>query len=384
MSMKRIDIAASAALFIYASSMVITPICLLAMAREFGFNYSGGGALGGMKSILILAALLFSGLLASKITKRISVAAGLIIIGMSLIGSGLAQRYTTVLLYMVFMGIGSGLIEALTNPLVHDAHPNESNKYLNYVNAFYSIGVVFTVLIIGLLLTRQIPWRSLFIASGICALLSALLFLPKDDSIIESGESIHWSRWLECIRQGNFWILAGAIFFGGGAEAAFTFWTASYIQVNFSTMADAAGVGTGLFALAMALGRIFTGRMTAGHAKDRWLLLGASVLGLLTSLLVYRTPSLIMLYIMLFLSGLSVAPYWPTIQSVSTSYVRGDSTLLFILLSCFGIPGIGAVTWFMGYLGDLYGLRQALVVIPASYAVLIGLFALLIVRTQKR
>ncbi|MCF7934643.1 MAG: MFS transporter [Spirochaetia bacterium] len=384
MKIKRIDIASSAALFIYAASMVITPICLISMAREFSFTYSGGGALGGVKSFLILAALLASGFIASLITKRIAVGLGMVIVGLSLIGAGLSPSYEMVLICMVIMGLGSGLIEALTNPLVHDAHPLESNKYLNYVNAFYSIGVVVTVILTGFLLSYQVPWRALFIGTGIIAVLSSILFFPPDDQITESGESVRWKDWAQCFSQPIFWVLALAIFFGGAAEAAFTFWSASYIQVHFTTLADAAGIGTGIFALAMAIGRIGTGKMTRGHHGDRWLLLWASVLGFIVSIGVYLTPSIAVFYLMLFFSGLAVAPYWPTIQSVSTSFVSGDHTLLFILLSCAGIPGIGFATWIMGYFGDLYGLQKALIVIPVSYAILIASFILLLHMTKQQ
>lgn len=386
MRIKRIDIAASTALFVYAASMVITPICLLEMAKEFSFSYTGGGALGGVKNFLILASLLISGFIAAKITKRLAVGTGMVIVGITLIGAGLATSYEFVMICMIIMGIGCGLIEALTNPLIHDAHPEESNRYLNYVNAFFSIGVVFTVIIAGFLLTFDISWRTIFIMTGILTLTSALLFLPKDDAIQESGSSVHFKNWLLCLKQPIFWILATAIFFGGAAEAAFTFWSASYIQVHFSAMASAGGIGTALFALAMAIGRMTTGKITKNHHADRWLLLGVSLLGLIVSLGIYTTPSINIFYLMLFLSGFAVAPYWPTIQSVSTTFVKGDPTLLFILLSCFGIPGIGIATWVMGYIGDMSSLNRALIVIPISYMMVIlsCILLLLVTRAKKK
>jgi len=384
MKIKRMDVASSAALFMYAASIVITPICLLRMTEEFSLTFTNGGALGGAKSFLILAALLVSGLCASLLGKQTSIGIGMLIVGITLIGSGFAGSYRVIMGLMLLMGIGSGLIEALTNPLVHDAHPKESNKYLNYINAFYSLGVVFTVLTTGILLTIGISWRILFIGTGSVTIVSSLLFFPKDPSIDESGESVHWSLWVSCIRQPLFWLLALTIFFGGAAEAAFTFWSASYIQIHFDTLAYAGGIGTALFASAMALGRISTGNITKDHFSDRWLLLSVSVLGLLISLGVYMAPSITLFYALMFLSGLTVAPYWPTIQSVSTSYVEADPTLLFILLSCAGIPGIGTATWIMGYIGDLYGLKKALIVIPCCYLMLILLFGLLLYITRKK
>ena len=384
MSIRRIDIAASTALFVYAASMVITPICLLAMAEDFSFTYTEGGALGGVKSFLILASLFISGFIAAKLSKRIVVGAGMAVVGLSLIGAGLAGTYQFVMVCMMVMGVGCGFIEALTNPLVHDAHPGESNRYLNYVNAFFSIGVVMTVLVTGFLLTYRVPWRTLFIVSGSLTLITSVLFFPKDDSIVESGSSVHYTYWLRCIRQPVFWVLAVAIFFGGAAEAAFTYWSASYIQVHFHALPHAGGIGTALFALAMAAGRMTTGKLTENHYKDRWLLLAVSVAGFLVSLGIYTTPSLLLFFLMLFISGFAVAPYWPTIQSVSTTFVDGDSTLLFILLSCFGVPGFGAAPWVMGYIADTHSLNTALIVIPICYLAVIICCVLLLVLTGRK
>ena len=51
--------------------------------------------------------------------------------------------------------------------------------------------------------------------------------------------------------------------------------------------------------------------------------------------------------------------------------------MLFILLSCAGVPGCGVFTWLMGYVGDQTGgLRAAFYLIPACYLALAGLIGL--------
>jgi len=44
--------------------------------------------------------------------------------------------------------------------------------------------------------------------------------------------------------------------------------------------------------------------------------------------------------------------------------------MLMILLACAGIPGCGAATWLMGYIGDHGGLNVAFYLVPACYLIL--------------
>ena len=71
----------------------------------------------------------------------------------------------------------------------------------------------------------------------------------------------------------------------------------------------------------------------------------------------------------------ATAPFWPSVQSYCADRMpETDTTMLFILLSCAGIPGCGVFTWLMGFLGNINGdLSLAFYLIPGCYLVLAGL-----------
>jgi len=75
--------------------------------------------------------------------------------------------------------------------------------------------------------------------------------------------------------------------------------------------------------------------------------------------------------ILLFIAGLSVACFWPSIQSYAADRIDSDHTALFILLSLAGIPGFGAVPWIMGMVGDRYGLRAGFFILPFLFLLLL-------------
>jgi len=266
----------------------------------------------------------------------------------------------------------------LLNPLVQDEHPTDSGRYLNIVNAFFSVGVLVSVLVVGDLLTRGVSWRLLVSGIGALALVTGVLFIAFGRGSVhhrgatkESGELPlgTWHHAKAIVREPLFWIFSVAMFCGGGAEGAFTFWSASYIQINFETLARAGAFGTAAFAGGMVVGRLASGHFV-GQDGLRTLIIVSALVGVAASLGAWAINSQIGFFMIVFVAGLSIACFWPSIQSHAASRIPLDSTMLFILLSCAGIPGFGLTSWIMGLVAETYGLRASLLVIPAELALL--------------
>ena len=80
---------------------------------------------------------------------------------------------------------------------------------------------------------------------------------------------------------------------------------------------------------------------------------------------------------LLFVAGVATAPFWPSIQSYATDRMpKNDTTMLFVLLSCAGVPGCGLFTWLMGVIGDRTGsLTNAFYLVPLCFFSLAALIA---------
>jgi fucose permease len=127
------------------------------------------------------------------------------------------------------------------------------------------------------------------------------------------------------------------------------------------------------------VGRLASGRFVA-QQHLRTLIIASAVTGVVASLGAWATGSQAGFFAIVFAAGLSIACFWPSIQSHAAATIPLDSTMLFILLSCAGIPGFGLTSWFMGVVAEAYGLRTSLLVIPALLAVL----ALVMVVSPRR
>ncbi len=371
MKLTTMDIASSISMMTYASSMVATPICLVALMQEMNLSLTEGGSIEVVRTVLLLGILLISGMAASRFGKTAVLNSGGFLLAAGLFLYSWAPSYPVVLAAMIFVGVGGGFLEALLNPLVQDLHPGDSGRYLNVVNAFFSVGVLVTVLTVGELLSRSINWRAILFGLGIFYTIASFFFLLSSRHAHKTGQvpdnsyenPIHHAKKL--LKRRRFWVFCAAMLCGGGAEAAYTFWSASYIQLHYGALPRAGAMGTALFAAGMIVGRLGSGFIRQ-HNLPR-LILSSAAFGLLFSLGFFGITSLYALMAQLFLAGLAVACFWPSIQSYAADRIGGDSTMLFILLSVAGIPGFSMIVWTMGKLGELYGLRTAFAVIPILF-----------------
>jgi MFS family permease len=380
----RYDRAACLTYFAYAAGSVVAPVSLVEVARDLGFRLDAGGMTAGGALHLgrtgaIVAAMLLCGFWAARWGKRATLGLSVILMAAGMAACALAPSYGFVFLALAAAGIGEGVIEGLATPFVQDLHPEEPGRYVNLTHAFWSVGVLVTVLASGALLAAGVPWRLVVGGVALAALLPAVLLLARPDpAYAERREPLLsprevWGRVHFLFAVPRFWVFFAAMFVAGGGEFCLTFWSASFIQLHFSASAWVGGVGTACFAAGMALGRTGGGYLVAQRHLKAFICWSA-VAGVLVSLLLPAVGHLGLFLVLLFLVGVATAPFWPSIQSYSADRIpEADTTLLMILLACAGIPGCGFATWLTGYIGDhsAGGLATAFYLVPACYLILL-------------
>ena len=386
MAFGRFDYATFLSFMAYAAGSVAVPVVLVSLARDLGFSLESGGlAAGGAlhlgRSLTMVAAMLLCGFAAGRWGKRRTFGWSVILMGIGLALCAVAPSYGWLFLALLLAGAGEGVVEGLATPFVQDLHPAEPGRYINFSHAFWSVGVVAAVLAAGVLLTLGVSWRLILGGVAVCALPPALfLLLPArpGHEYHEPPDGVHWSTVLghavAIMKLPRFWLFFAAMFVAGGGEFCLTFWCASYIQLTLTAAAWAGGVGTACFAGGMVLGRTGWGYLI----KQRQLraLIVWSALGGTTATLLFPLVTNLWLFCgLLFLAGVATAPFWPSVQSYCADCLPGtDTTMLFVLLSCAGVPGCGFFTWLMGYVGNHSGgLAHAFWLVPACYLILAAL-----------
>jgi fucose permease len=237
-------------------------------------------------------------------------------------------------------------------------------------------------LALGLLLAQGVGWRTLSACLGGVAILLGLLFAGQSRQVRprpqqSSGQT--FTHLCTLGRQGHVQILALAKFLAGGAEGAFTFWSATFIVDQLHGSDWDAGLATACFAGGMMIGR-FACVCIPQHRLRRTILISTALAIVIASgvPLVGDLPSG---FAILGCAGLALACLWPSIQSYAGDRIQGDHTMLFILLSCAGITGFGVFSWLLGIVGEHVGLRSSFQLIPAALTAL--LVVLLVERRIK-
>ena len=365
----QLDIASRASMFTYANTAVIIPISLVAITSEMGFSLTQAGSLSLIGSILQFAVFLGSIPLAAAIGKIRSLRWGIWILGIGLaLFTGITNFVGAVLIITV-IAFGQAIIEALLTPLVEDNHPEDDGSKQVFLHAFWPLGVIFGTLVIGESLSREVNWRTMFLIFGMFCIIVGALYPRRSRAKLPRSRG-DFSHVGEILSQPFFWIMALALFFAGGAEGGFTFWTASYIQIEYGTLARAGGLGTAFFAVGMAAGRLLVSRIASRLGLRKILIISISM-ALLGGIVLFLVHHLTILYVLMVFMGLFIAPFWPSLQTYAVRRLGADPTMVMIFLSCFGIIGYSLANFIMGVIGDISGLRMSFLVAPVFLFILL-------------
>jgi fucose permease len=364
-------------MFTYANTAVIIPVSLLAITTEMGFSLTQAGSLSLIGSILQFAVLLLSIPLAAAAGKIRLLRWGLWIIGIGMLLFTKIAGFISTLLFISIIASGQAVIEALLTPLVEDIHPEDDGSRQVFLHAFWPMGIILGTLIMGEALSMGVKWRTLFIILGIISIGIGFIYPARSRAGLPRSRT-DFSHAGEILSKPLFRIMGMALFFAGGAEGGFTFWTASYIQIEYGALPGAGGLGIASFSLGMAAGRLLTSRLTTRIGLRRILIFSISM-ALAGALILYFIHNLIFLYGLMFIMGLFIAPTWPGIQTYAVRRLGSDPTMVMIFLSCLGVLGFSTTSFIMGIIGDLSSLRMSFLASPVLL-----LFLLLLLTVENR
>ena len=382
LSVNRYDIGVFSLFFAYSSCVQIVPMALVHMSEDLGFSLREGGfAEGSWLQIARWIPAIFSALLcsfvAARFGKRKTLGTSMLLMCLGMLLSAISPNYLLVFISLLIAGVANGIAGSLSSPFVRGLHPQESGKYINFMNSFWAIGTLFTVIVSGGLLSLGVSWRVVLFGTGLLTLIGAgILLLPERPThkYPEQPEALSpgavFSQMLKVSLDKRFMILFATMMIFAGGEGVLMFWSASYIQLNFAGSAWAAGVGTGIFAIGMIISRITVGYFIP-QDKFKYAIIGFSLFGFIITLGFPDIKELWLLFITLFFSGVATAPIWPSLISHSAERLTHlDKTTTMILITLSSTPGRIIFTFLVGYIAEYTGdLSAAFYLVPAYFII---------------
>ncbi|MBO7620026.1 MAG: MFS transporter [Victivallales bacterium] len=389
----RYDYAAFITFFAYASSSVIVPVALIQIASSLGFplaegGMGAGGALQLSRTISMTTLMVVSGFISAKLGLRKSLGLAAFVMGFGCLCVSLSNSYWLMFAALLCAGCGEGYIEAMATPFVQKLHKENTGQYMNFAHSFWSIGVTGTTIGAGFMLMCGVPWRPVVFCACLLAVVAGLFLLwpeKKGREFPEEHEAVSFATVVKQTKDiwatPKFWLFFLLMFIAGGAEFCMTFWIASFMQLTMKTGAFLGGLATAVFSLGMVTGRMGWGVYVPQKRLGQSLIVACAI-GMLLScsipfiqpdMAIGRIGTLILMFVLDYLIGITIAPLWPTIQTYSVDRLPKhlDETMVFVWLSCAGVPGCGIFSWLMGVLGDVFhSLSMPFFLLPASQLLL--------------
>ena len=337
---------------------------LPSIIQRLGLDRTQAGSLLSLMTLGILAGSLVFGPVVDRRGYKGMLAAAVVLIALGLEGIAFAPSIALLAVAAIIIGFGGGVMNGGTTALVADISTEGRAAALAYLGVFFGIGAFGVPLVLGLL-------RERFSDAGVVAGIGALVVLvlayyaairfpePKQPQ----GFPLRHAAAL--LRDPVIVLLGVILFFESGMEITVGGWTATYVNQELGLSPERALYLLSLYWLGMTGGRWLSG----------WLLKRVSTVAvLLSSLSVAFAGALLLIGARTtasagaatLLAGAGFAAVFPVILGyVGDRYERLSGTAFGVVL-VMALMGGTAMPYVTGVLGDSFGLRASLAIVPAG------------------
>jgi fucose permease len=368
----RLMAASVVCMIMFGAVQVMAGVALRSLGDELGIDLSQQGFILSLRLATLTACLLVVGHFAEGPRKRYIFFWGLVATAAGQVLIAYAPAYGPLIFAVLVSGIGFGIVEAILNPLVAQLNPTRTAWALNLLNGIFSLGLVVGAVTTGELIQRGYGWRLAFWLWMIPPLICAVLYLtpryPAPE--VDSDDLSPKPDVRSFLRRPLFWLLVLGMIMAGGCESGLTLWAPSFCERALGASARNGAFATILYGTFMAIGRIGSGFAISRLGTMRLMGMSAVLCGVVTFGLVF-VNTLWAAWALFAMGGLFVACFWPTILAIGSENIAPGSTSLFSLLGAAGVTGCFVFPWLIGALGDAFGLRHAVLVLPISMVLLI-------------
>ena len=360
------------AIFVYGMLSAMLGTILPDLSDRFRLSPRQNGTIAFAQALGLIIASLGVGPLIDNEGKKLGLIIGLALIATALFALPSASGFRSILFLLFLLGVGGGIVVTGANALVSDVGEAHRATALNMVNLFFGLGGLATPFIAANLFGRN--WVRL------CYTIAALTVVSL---AIEAS-----TKMPEPTRTGGF-VLADAapvlgrpllfllglfLFLYVSCEVGIWNWLPRHLIAQGIPESRALNILSLGFALGLLIGRVGVSPIFI-RVPAITVLLCASVVMAISTFLMLRLSNPLTAAILVFLAGLSMAPVFPTtLAIVGDNFPRMAGTAIGFVITC-GWIGLAVSSRIIGFIagGDPRRLKKALLVIPVSAVLMVGL-----------
>lgn len=324
-----------------------------------------------------------SGFLLSRLGVGRILAASCLVTGVALIGYTLVPQWWMMVLLGILAGLGAGAIDAGLNTYIA---ANFSEGIMQWLHASWGVGTTTGPIIMTFGLTTLNSWRFGYRVVGTFQILLAISFVltlsmwiqrPAQSSEETKTKLTDFKTPVgETLKQPQVWLSMALFILYVGAESSLGTWTFTLLTESRGIDVKLAGFLAGSYWFTFTIGRILAGLFAKRAGVNKLVFGGLSGALVGTGLLIWN-PVPISNLIAVGIIGVSIAPIFPGMTSGTSSRVGAHhaANTIGMQMAATGL-GTALLPSLMGVLARQISLEIIPVVLLATYAVLLGFYAL--------
>jgi fucose permease len=258
------------------------------------------------------------GILQSKIGKRVVLNIGMIITALGLLIPFFLYSFEMVLVGFVLLGIGNTIIQVSANPLLVDVVPgNRASSYLSFSQFVKAIGSMSGPPLAAFLAGQFGDWKLMFIVFGVVTIISIIWLGAVKIQETKSDEvKVSLASSFKLLGTGYILVMVMAIFLVVGIDVGFNSNSGQFLIDRYGMDLQQASYGRSVYFFGRLLGT-FAGAFILLKVSSRKVLLLSALAGILTFVALLLIKSEAMSWVLMFLSGLSIATIFPIVFALS-------------------------------------------------------------------
>ena len=364
--------AAIVAIFVYGMIAAMLGTILPDLSDRFHLTPTQNGKIAFAQALGLIIASVGVGPLLDSEGKKIGLILGLTFIALALYALPRAKGFGSILVILFVLGVGGGIVVTGANALVSDVSEAHRGIALNLVNLFFGLGGLATPFLSANLLARN--WvRLCYTVASLTVVTLVIQAVTKMPSPTSAGR-FAVADVAPILGHPLLFMLGLFLFLYVSCEVGIWNWLPRHLIAQGVPESRALNILSLGFALGLLIGRVGVSPILI-RVQPITVTLGASVAMAVTTFLMLRTVRPAAAFAIVFLAGLSMAPVFPTtLAIVADAFPRMTSTALGFVITC-GWIGLAVSSRVIGVIagGDPLRLKKALLVIPVSAVLMVGL-----------
>jgi len=184
---------------------------------------------------------------------------GCLLIGLNLVLFGFSDWFWISIVGAGLIGIGGGLIESSSNPLLIQLFPGKESTVMNLHHFFFAAGSLAGPLIMGAVLVKSVPWQWGYMGFGFFVLVIFLFLATQRISSPEYHKRRSNMEMIERLfKEKTFLVLFFITFFGSGVQNGIGYWMVTFLKETKGVPIALASVSLSLFFTCLAVGRLLS------------------------------------------------------------------------------------------------------------------------------